>query len=179
MDKLHTFKKLRKQLAAEYEAEILAVNDLLNHGVEALAGTQTTLNTSTRDDESAIGEARRAMAEDVQNSIRMVMQRYARNLEDEIAELGLLKKDLDAVAVPPLAKFDREWAPEAPIDKPQRPAAPPAHQPLMDDGPVLTLRNPFQEPAAQSAQPSGKPTAFLDRSQEQLPRPANGHGKQG
>ncbi|MEO0619006.1 MAG: hypothetical protein AAFZ01_06975 [Pseudomonadota bacterium] len=169
MDKLQTFKKLRKQLAAEYEAEILAVNDLLNHGVEGLTGTQTTLNTSTRDNESAIGEARRAMAEDVQNSIRMVMQRYARNLEDEINDLGLLKKDLEAVNVS-LAKFDRDWSPEPPIEKMQRPAAP---QPIMDDSPVLNLRNPFQEPSAHH----GKPTAFLERSPEMPKAPANGQGK--
>lgn len=172
MDKLHTFKKLRKQLAAEYEAEILAVNDLLNNGVENLGGTQTTLNTSTRDSDSAIGEARRAMAEDVQNTIRVVMQRYAKNLEDEISELGLLKKDLETVNVS-LAKFDRDWTPEPPIEQvPQPKPAIPAV--LVEESPVLNLRNPFQEPAA--GKPA-KPTAFLDRSGDAPLPPTNGHGK--
>lgn len=172
MDKLHTFKKLRKQLAAEYEAEILAVNDLLNSGVETLGGTQTTLNTSTRDAESAIGEARRAMAEDVQNTIRVVMQRYAKNLEDEIAELGLLKKDVDTVNVP-LARFDRDWAPEPPIEQ-MKPALPGQPASLVEESPVLNLRNPFQEPTG--AKP-GKPTAFLDRSGDAGLPPSNGYVK--
>ena len=172
MDKLHTFKKLRKQLAAEYEAEILAVNDLLNSGVETLGGIQTKLNTSTRDAESAIGEARRAMAEDVQNTIRVVMQRYAKNLEDEISELGLLKPEIDTVNVS-LAKFDRDWAPEPPIEQmPPIPTATAAT--FVDESPVLNLRNPFQEP--QPASPS-KPTAFLDRSADAPAKPANGHVK--
>ena len=172
MDKLHTFKKLRKQLAAEYEAEILAVNDLLNSGVESLGGSQTSLNTSTRDAESAIGEARRAMAEDVQNTIRVVMQRYAKNLEDEISELGLLKKDVDTVNVS-LSRFDRDWTPEPPIEqiKPGHTAQPAT---FVEDSPVLNLRNPFQEP---SVAPPGKPTAFLDRSTDAGLPTKNGHIK--
>jgi len=166
MDKLNTFKKLRKQLAAEYEAEILAVNDLLNNGVELIGGSQSTLNTSTRDPESAIGDARRAMAEDVQNTVRMVMQRYARNLEDEIAELGLLKTDLETVNVS-LAKFDRDWTPEPPIEQ-----LPPARQATMaDEAPVLNLRNPFQE-SAQSK--PARPTAFLERAPEAARPSKNG-----
>ena len=171
MDKLNTFKKLRKQLAAEYEAEILAVNDLLNNGVESLSGTQTTLNTSTRAAESAIGDARRAMAEDVQNTIRVVMQRYAKNLEEELDELGLLKNDTDMEKVS-LSKFDRDWAPEPPIEQvaPTQLAQP---GPFVDDSPVMNLRNPFQEPMQAK---SGKPTAFLERSPDGHV-PANGHVK--
>lgn len=172
MDKLHTFKKLRKQLAAEYEAEIVAVNDVLNNGVESLSGLQTSLNTSTREAESAIGEARRTMAEDVQNTIRVVMQRYAKNLEDELAELGLLKNEADGGSVS-LSRFDRDWTPEPPIEQV---AVPQVSQPapFVDESPVLNLRNPFQEPM-QGKQ--GKPTAFLDRSADGNKLPTNGHVK--
>ncbi|MGI9406462.1 MAG: hypothetical protein ACR2O4_08835 [Hyphomicrobiaceae bacterium] len=164
MDKMKTFKTLRKQLATEYEAEILAVNDLLHNGIEAIGGTQSTLNVSLRDPDTSIGDARRAMAEDLQNSVRMVMQRYAKGLEDEIADLGLLKKDVETFNVS-LAKFDRDWTPEPPLEPlPVKPST------VVDDGgPVLNLRNPFQEPVG--AKPAS-PTAFLDRSAD-APRPPN------
>ena len=169
MDKMRTFKELRKQLAAEYEAEILAVNDIMANGVESVGGPQSLLNTSTRDPESAIGDARRAMAEEIQNSVRMVMQRYAKNLEEEIAELGLLKKDGERVNVS-LASFDRDWTPEPPID----PAMARPTTASNEEGPVLTLRNPFQEPSG--AQPAS-PTAFLDRAPEAPRRTKNGANK--
>jgi len=93
------------------------------------------------------------------------MQRYARNLEEEIADLGLLKNDPETESVS-LAQFDRDWTPEPPIEQvpPARPG-PPA-----DDTPVLNLRNPFQDGSV--ARPAS-PTAFLERPVEAARPPKN------
>jgi hypothetical protein len=105
------------------------------------------------------------MAEDVQNTIRVVMQRYARNLEEEIADLGLLKNDHEPVSVS-LAQFDRDWTPEPPIEQVPltRQGSP------VDDTPVLNLRNPFQDGSV--AKPAS-PTAFLERPGEVARPPKN------
>ena len=97
MDKLKVYKELRLQLAVEYEREINAVRDLLENGIQHIGGAETQLSVVSDDRAGTLSETRQRLHEDIDNTLQLLLRRYAKCLEEEVYSLGLNKFEAEAV----------------------------------------------------------------------------------
>lgn len=89
MNKYQLYKQIRQELATGCDKELKAVSEILDSGITAIAGGEATLDVALADSVNSMSEAGRVFRDELNESMRLILDRYRRNLQKEIASLGL------------------------------------------------------------------------------------------
>ena len=89
MNKYQLYKQIRQELATGCADELAAVTDLLQSGVTMISGPGSSVDVGAQNSFSSMSEAGRIFREELADAVRLILERYQRNLRKEIVGLGL------------------------------------------------------------------------------------------
>ena len=89
MNKYQLYKQIRQELATGCADELAAVTDLLQNGFTAIGSPTASLDVGAQNSFSSMSEAGRIFREELADAVRLILERYQRNLRKEIVGLGL------------------------------------------------------------------------------------------
>jgi hypothetical protein len=89
MNKYQLYKQIRQELAIGCDRELNAVSDILESGVMSLNGANATLDVGSLNSLNSMSESGRVFREELGEAVRVILERYRRSLQKEIASLGL------------------------------------------------------------------------------------------
>lgn len=90
MNKYQVYKEIREELGADFEKEFKDLQELLTKGVSVIGNAHATLQLVDPKSLAAFGEARKILTEEIEESLRLILERYERNLKKEVGSLGLV-----------------------------------------------------------------------------------------
>lgn len=89
MDRTQALRALKQEYQLDYQNEIRAARDLLASGIRGMRGPEGVLNLDNRESFVALGQARKKFVEQLERAVKPLLDNYARELEQEAANLGL------------------------------------------------------------------------------------------
>jgi hypothetical protein len=89
VNKYQLYKQIRQELAIGCDRELKAVSEILESGVMALSGINATLDVGSQNSLNSMSESGRVFREELGEAVRVILERYRRSLQKEIAGLGL------------------------------------------------------------------------------------------
>ena len=101
MNKYQVYRELRDELTGAYERELQNVREILDTGVAEIAGGRVTLQCSEHASVVQLGEAGKIFRDEIGDSLRLILERYERNLSKESASLGLGSRRPTQATTPP------------------------------------------------------------------------------
>jgi len=93
VNKFHLYRQIREELAAHYDKELRSVSTLLKDGVEFVAGPNSRIACSKTESLVASGDANKVFREELNEAVRLILERYHRSLGKEVQTLGLTFDD--------------------------------------------------------------------------------------
>lgn len=89
MNKFELYRQIRGELTTHYDKEQRLVSTLLDEGVEAVVSTSARIACAESDTLVANGEASKVFRQEINEAIRIILERYQRALRKEVEALGL------------------------------------------------------------------------------------------
>lgn len=118
MNKYQLYKQIRQELATGCDKELKAVSELLDSGITSITGGDATLEVALADSVNSMSEAGRVFRDELNESMRLILDRYRRNLQKEIASLGLDDVRIDTPQQQPRSRVSNgstQLRPDAPV----------------------------------------------------------------
>lgn len=89
VNKYQLYRQIRDELAGHYERELKAVSGLVEEGLDGLVGAGARVACVKTDSLIANGDANKVFREEINEAVRLILERYQRALRKEIDGLGL------------------------------------------------------------------------------------------
>lgn len=89
VNKFQPYRQIREELATHYEKELRNVSALLEEGVEGVVSANTRISVGKTESLVANGDASKVFREEINEAVRLILERYHRSLRKEVETLGL------------------------------------------------------------------------------------------
>ena len=95
MNKYELYKEMRRELAEGYKREIEQAQSLLTGGNIQILNDGTALKLDDDGSMAAQGEARKILREELSSTLKVILERYLRNLRTEASNHGIQLSSAD------------------------------------------------------------------------------------